>query len=796
MVAQMSGNYFNRYAPTTNLHPTGNTNDYKITQAVYSPEYITKITTFQKYTSYVQDRNGNKNLSSIDKVVTGLTDTLSSFNYEKDVVQNEGFGGNRITTKDPYLSQEEAFLTYINDSSKESEKPNDESLTSNVQMDNFKIKRGLLHYTQQIVNSGAEVGRNIAHNTKDYGISDSGMVLYKGSSECRSYTHFDQYNNMGKMMRFKGNGHEASVLKDSVMPKIYPTSSADTRSLMFSIENLAWTKTDLIAYGLPPTQYGSNGGRVMWFAPYGLSFSDNEQANYEATNLLGRIEPIYTHNGATRQMTLSFMLIIDTPPHVQYYSKEELAAWFAGCLQEAERTPQLNMTPLVIPKKQEVKVPSINNVPTPPTETLKNVGKYYFENNKFEIFHDPTNLLVLNYYETMVILDSSSTEYWRNLGGINMAFGGDNGELSRILQFMRTKIIDGFEVNFEIEGRCSALWTNIYNARLSYKRADAMMRYIINAYNQQYGARDGSTLSLLGSTNYDTVITLDYAKTAKPISYQTSNGLVKFKIKGVGEEHTKLGQEETDKNKLDVKKTRYAIVTSMEAKFVGNVNELQPLATREASLSSSESVINGASTSSNGNLNKKKPLREWFGNDAAGIGSVGWDKLDYYKPTFHSQTPYDFNERIQFLRQTTRPRQTIQTMTDTGSNNLFGKMPICVLRIGDFINSKVVVNNVNIDYAETTWDMNPEGMGMQPMLAKVTMDLSVIGAMALEWPVNKVLTANDFNFVANGDFHDKNGYYPKDRYDYQNAVKPSVKARTEGKLEPEDPRWPLTENKS
>jgi hypothetical protein len=794
MERQMKDNNFNRYGKTSMLHPIGNINDFKVTQAVYSPAYVDKINSFgKKYTSYVQDRNGNQNLSSVDKTVRTLKDTISDFNYEKDVVEKEGFGFNRITTKDPYLEQEEAFLTYINDSSKDYEKPINKKLTSKVQMDNFKVQRGLLHYTQQIVNSGADAGRNIAHNSKEFGISDSGMILYKGSSECRSYTHFDQYSSYNKTIRFKGNGHDSSVLQDSVLPKIYPSSSSDTNNLMFSIENLAWTKPDLITYGIPEDQFGSNGGRVMWFPPYGLTFSDNTSANYETTNLLGRIEPIYTYNGATRDMSLQFMLIIDTPPHVKHYDKKELAAWFAGCLKDESPKPKLNTKPPVIPTKPEIRVPNVNIVPTPPTEILTNAAKYFFENNKYEIFHSGSvfNLARYEISQSPKVGGGEDGEPsdWLNEGAINKPFGSNNGDLNKIISFMRTKIVDGFEITIDIEGRCSALWTNVYNAKLSYKRADAMMRYIIDGYNEVYGGLDGARLTLGASVDYEKIITLDYAKNGKRIEYQTKNGLVKFKIRGVGEEMTKLGELETEKNKLEVKKTRYAIVSKLEAKFVGNIQNSHPLASKSSSINNSGAKILEDWSTTDSNTQRKDSKKGRFGIDASGIGSTGWDKIDYYKPAFHSQTPHDFNERIQFLKQTTRPRQSIQSASDSGANSLFGKMPVCVLRIGDYINSKVIVKNVNIDYAETTWDMNPEGMGMQPMIAKVSMDLSVIGAMALEWPVNKILTANDFNFVANSDFYDQDGYYPKERYDYQNSVKPSIQSGADGKRVPEDPKW-------
>ncbi len=146
-----------------------------------------------------------------------------------------------------------------------------------------------------------------------------------------------------------------------------------------------------------------------------------------------------------------------------------------------------------------------------------------------------------------------------------------------------------------------------------------------------------------------------------------------------------------------------------------------------------------------------------------------FQKMDYYKPVFHSQSPYDFNQRYTFLNQLTRPGNTLDKASQVGSNSLFGKMPIIVLRIGDFIHTKAVVNSVNFDMNESTWDMNTEGMGMQPMFCKVTMDINVIGGMAMEFPVNRLQTATDHNLIANSTYyHDK--HYSKSRWDYRKTI--------------------------
>jgi hypothetical protein len=80
---------------------------------------------------------------------------------------------------------------------------------------------------------------------------------------------------------------------------------------------------------------------------------------------------------------------------------------------------------------------------------------------------------------------------------------------------------------------------------------------------------------------------------------------------------------------------------------------------------------------------------------------------------------------------------------------VFGAPPICVLRIGDFYNTKIVVDSVNISYDPLQWDLNPEGIGVQPMLAKVTMSFKFIGGSSLGGPIKQLQNAVSYNFYAN-----------------------------------------------
>ena len=137
------------------------------------------------------------------------------------------------------------------------------------------------------------------------------------------------------------------------------------------------------------------------------------------------------------------------------------------------------------------------------------------------------------------------------------------------------------------------------------------------------------------------------------------------------------------------------------------------------------------------------------------------EKLKYFHPAFHSTTPEGLNGRLTFLLQCVRPGNTIPIKGIADVNDLnarntsFGPPPICVLRIGDFYNSKIIIRDVNITYDDSTWDLNPEGIGVQPMIANVTLQVSFIGGQGLERPVEKLQNALSSNFFANTEIYDE-----------------------------------------
>lgn len=150
------------------------------------------------------------------------------------------------------------------------------------------------------------------------------------------------------------------------------------------------------------------------------------------------------------------------------------------------------------------------------------------------------------------------------------------------------------------------------------------------------------------------------------------------------------------------------------------------------------------------------------------------DKIKYFDPAFHSMTPEGFNARCTFLNQCTRQGNTVGVSDQnrlSASNMAFGRPPFCVLRLGDFYNQLIVIDNVNIQYDTSggvVWDLNDEGVGVQPMLAQVSLNFTFIGGGSLDGPVRRLQNAMSFNYYSNSELYDNRA----DRavYDYDRTL--------------------------
>jgi hypothetical protein len=130
------------------------------------------------------------------------------------------------------------------------------------------------------------------------------------------------------------------------------------------------------------------------------------------------------------------------------------------------------------------------------------------------------------------------------------------------------------------------------------------------------------------------------------------------------------------------------------------------------------------------------------------------EKIKYFQPAFHSTTPEGFNARLTFLQQCMRQGRTHGVIDNANPSNLaFGRPPVCILRVGDFYNTKIIIDNITFDFEPLVWDLNPEGVGVQPMICNVNMSFSFIGGSSLNGPISKLQNALSYNYFANTEIY-------------------------------------------
>jgi hypothetical protein len=136
------------------------------------------------------------------------------------------------------------------------------------------------------------------------------------------------------------------------------------------------------------------------------------------------------------------------------------------------------------------------------------------------------------------------------------------------------------------------------------------------------------------------------------------------------------------------------------------------------------------------------------------------DKIKFFDPAFHSITPVGFNNRLNFLEQCARQGPSINNaqgvdgqILNANSNLAFGRPPISVLRIGDFYYTRIAIEGVDLSYEPLIFDLNPEGIGVQPMIVDVTINFKYLGGSSLSGPITELQNAVSNNYFANVEFY-------------------------------------------
>jgi hypothetical protein len=627
-----------------------------------------------------------------------------------------------------------------------------------------------------------------------------------GKQGVRQHTVLDQYDKFAKTIRFMGNqvygGNENSVIYKTVLPRIHPTldknGKPDPRNLMFSIENLAIRVLSKDTYGIIDDEYGSPipaceigpfNGRIMWFPPYNLEINETGTAKFEATSIIGRNEPMYNYMSSERSATLSFTLLVDYPQQLRNFAnstnrQRDIAQFFAfGGNPYVDKFVSVENYEFKIAKlTAQIEQIKGRTVPAEPNEIQPVRMKIVFPND-VPTLSDNLSTIIDDLYKkyTYEIIQGLPSSDVTSFGLNNDIFfkegiidlGNVDGEQKYALDTSAPSQYTSVALNDQFgENKLNSALFNVFNDannRISYSV------YIHGAASKLYLAAGGTQYNKkLGERRAQALQALVQKKLASMFGQSIANGIEVTWDTVLGESvgDVQASQDNATKAAIPYKATKEERYAYLEIKK--NSRTLPPTKsnlnpTDVTNIIKLQAEIEAAKVQMQKIKDNQSCVYKERGSDTSVNTAIlhGFDSVsgNYFYPVFHSQTPEDFHKRLTFLHQCQRQgaaKRWDNPVSGENSamarNSVFGRQPICILRVGDFFYTKVVIENYTIDYSDTTWDMNPEGFGMQPMLAKVTLQMKLMGGESLKGPIDALQNAVSFNYYANSSFTDAGMY--------------------------------------
>ena len=771
----------------------------------------------------------------------------------------------------------------------------------------------ILDKTQTILNLSPDGGLGLDHisnviNQTTKSFEDGKVRMSKGSAVKilvdknsnpvgaeygRAWTKVDTYGSLDKTMRrtanvrkFDGsvmggksrpwnlnmapmsNGEKSFEGSTNIFERTKGTGDFYAKKYMFSIENLAWKTSTMPGFtvdSLPACERGNNGGRVMWFPPYDLKMSEQNNAKWETNSFLGRPEPIYTYQNTERTGQVSFKVVVDHPSILNLLVREHfkgmsddvadehINAFFAGTenfdfyeLVKTYTTLDKNDIELIkqylnagkskdsIKPYKYTSIPVAGNNPTPVTtandaikkditvnllfpndrpaknsndgvQTNEEYGSVYsgyitkadtyvsdldselrllltgtsantqsFKEDRKTIFG--SEVQPADYETSITNRKKSVSDGFTKLTKDYTTYSGDMTSLKT--EFKKNTVN---EVIFTVVTSTSEVASDDYNFYLSIRRAHSIVMDIFTKLSF-----DGTTKPKLKWPTKDVVKGLVKSGTqfiveSYPLAdfgYKENKGKINIIFKAYGENTPDKSCKQVIKTTIGLKDHAPIAFACRQGslKYQYQVNNL-PTETVKPKEDKQLSKIKVTTDDTTKVTNPKPPIdvmkriimktlaecyyfKKLEDTDPFVFKSLK-EKLRYFHPGFHSTTPEGLNSRLTFLLQCVRPGDTlpIKGLSDENDKNArntsFGPPPICILRIGDFYHSKIIIKDVNITYDDGVWDLNPEGIGIQPMIANVALQIAFIGGQGLEKPVERLQNALSSNFFGNTEMYDE-----------------------------------------
>lgn len=635
--------------------------------------------------------------------------------------------------------------------------------------DIFQEKKTILFKTQRLFNSnrmrtivsgkagGGDLRKSETQSSVQGGLISKGSgVLSQSALEgdfenadavfCRTWSTFDKYNQVQDLQKNSGlhsnvryrDGLDESVLDENGFVKIAPYVGDDDedgglggnniKNFMFSIENLAWADNHekLLKCELGPGDQHGKRGRIMWFPPYDLNITENTSVNIDSTDFIGRGEPIYTYNNTQRTGTLQFKIVVDHPSYlndIRQESDEYISSFFAGCTDInpafSQKLTQEEKDTIELKNAQRDQKKEVNEI----NPDIPKVD-FYFSNDNATLNSDyedgDDNGLGTTVGEKIVSSVSASfvdqTDFGLN-GDNNPAIGDLGGWITPQAQNKLKEVLNEQcqACKIKIAGFASSQGgtNNPLNEELSKRRAEAVKNWFIN--------------NILTTSKI-------------PIEKRFGS------VKGEGVTGCEDGEErrhDSECVKL-ARKVNVVIEHDADLQLILEDNENDVVETPEENATVNQNIKNRF-------YNECSYFQRLKQEDEFVYTSIR-EKLKFFHPAFHAITPEGLNSRLTFLHQCTRQGPT--AIKNKPDNLAFGRPPVCILRVGDFYHTKIMLDNMNISYEPLVWDLNPEGIGVQPMIATVDLSFKMIGGQSLKGPINKLQNAVSFNFFGNSQVYD------------------------------------------
>ncbi len=757
--------------------------------------------------------------------------TWVSPKYKGNAGKNVGVGG-------VIINQDEDF------------KPSSYNSTESTER-TFK-EGSILDETQRIINSQPQGGKRLQHvgNAIDQvskvfhdgykEITKGSRVLSYvgaigqevGAEYCRVFTKdvpYLQYNDLQKTdgIVTEGRRFSYSVLDKTYNLNIAPNkqeggqdstnligtyNNAYAKKYMFSLENLAWATSNTPGFAvsdLPVCERGPNGGRVMWFPPYGLTFSENVTANWQPNEFIGRPEPIYTYKNTSRTGSLTWKIVVDHPSVLNVIVNKVLSnetnktrvdsildSFFAGCrkydlyelakkyytispndlfqLQQAISSKELT--------KEQIEY-SINTITTlpevssdtgaggSPEVTLKAFENFafYFDNDQPKKFNEPFTPLYDAYIgqESNYQRDSPTTS-GQTKSFFNTVVTSNKEKMDELINELEKQFTDNPEgtVTITINSSTSPAAKKVYNDILSKKRIDSAAIFITGNTRMRDYVASQRLIVRPGAALGENASVQKYDENTK--SFQANSS---------------VSCTDNDGDSQAVNKEVYTTnAMACRRAYISNIQSTlkapKPIPVPKQTTTITQNVVTKTETVpvietktvDRDNISKRV-LRsllsecdyfETIKEETPMVYDNLRDKLKFFQPSFHSITPEGLNSRLTFLQQCMRPGDTIPTIKtingtatptyNDATNTSFGAPPVLVLRVGDFYNTKIIPTSLNFTYENL--DINPEGIGVQPMIANVTLNFNFVGGSGLKESVDKLQNALTFNYYANTEIYD------------------------------------------